>query len=57
MSAYVWRGWIPKNFHYTRLDNESVEIVLACDYDALHRELERLTMALDAMTKNFLEAS
>ena len=36
------RFWIPANFYYTRLSQESVELVFASDYDAMAQELEAL---------------
>ena len=43
------RMTIPARFYYTRLDQESVEVVRASDYDALRAQLATVTDALEVL--------
>lgn len=44
------RFWLPMDFYYTRLSQESMEVVLASKYDAVAQELEALKAQLAEMT-------
>ena len=47
----VPRYWIPESFHFTRLSQESVEMVRAVDYDSVQAELAKMTEAVTRLTE------
>jgi maltodextrin utilization protein YvdJ len=46
---------IPSCFHYTRLDRESVEVVLASEYDALTAQFAEVTQELTQERDDYKE--